>query len=115
MTIRITENVPTNEGFRDIIFDNNTEIGYCVKTIRDNDHLWITDIVIYPQFRRQGYGRQVITEYENIARNHNCNKIECEPIGESVSFWAKVGFSDVGRRISGIPPSESDPIFQKII
>jgi len=98
----------------DLLFENNTQIGYCRKIIRKG-YLWINHIELLPQYRLMGYGRRIMLEYENIALQANCTRIECEPIGESVVFWQRIGYNNLGRQTRGYPPNETDDIYQKII
>jgi hypothetical protein len=111
---------------RDYFFDlsgRTQSVGWCTRRLHENDYLWIDMFQINEEFRSgicsnpPHYGHRFIRLYEIYARNHGCNRIECEPQGSSVGFWERIGFQNIGpwEMTNCYPPRVSDPIYQKII
>jgi len=54
----------------------------------------ITDLEVREDVRQQGYGRVMVGELEEIARQKNCSEVYARDVGlDSEVFWRKVGFS----------------------
>ena len=111
---------------RDYFYDlsvKNTPVGYCDRHLNLGDHLWIDMFYINEEYQHDNcqnpphYGRRFIKLYCVYARNHGCNRIDCEPNEDSKSFWHKIGFRNIGlRERSGIHPSGATyRIFRKRI
>ena len=114
MDIEIIENEAQFNG--DILKINGKQIGRCLKGVKC-DCLIIQNITIFEEFRSKGYGQILIEKYEEIAKSRGCLKIECEPNDESIKFWEKIGFENIGTREVSIGEHlyKTDSIYQKII
>lgn len=59
----------------------------------DTGELWIGDLHVAEQFRRQGVGRQLVQVAEIVATETNMDVVNLFPLRSSGSFWAKLGYA----------------------
>lgn len=62
-----------------IIEDNDKLIGYAAYEIKEKNEkrkLWVDELIIGENYRKQGYVRKLMDEIENIAKEKDCSTIE---------------------------------------
>lgn len=83
---------------------NEVVIGYgslCVDLkIRGGAIGHIEDIVVSPEFRRQGVGNKIIQALVDLARQHKCYKVALECRDDKVPFYRQLGFEHSGCAMS---------------
>ena len=80
--------------------DNENLVGFCSLTIKNN--LWLSanlgnvdELVVDSEYRKQGIGKLLMNEIEEIARNHNCKRLELDSAFHRTiahDFYARIGF-----------------------
>ena len=83
------------------LFENKI-VGFCSLTIKNN--LWqagnlghIDELIVDRNFRRQGIGRELMTEITKIAKENNCKRIELDSgfhRKEAHRFYEKAGYEN---------------------
>jgi GNAT superfamily N-acetyltransferase len=112
MVLYIAEDQQTDQGIKDLLYEDGVIRGWCKKRI-NGQVLWIGMIQTDPP--RQGYGSAFMEIYEEYGRDFGCQMVECEPQGSAIGFWNNIGFINTGPRMMHYPPRLSDDIYQKII
>jgi ribosomal protein S18 acetylase RimI-like enzyme len=57
---------------------------------------WINYLAVHPEYRRQGYARQIMGEAEKLLRGLDCPKINLQvrtSNGEVMEFYRRIGYS----------------------
>ena len=83
-----------------------------IKGILEAGYGFIMGYYILPEFRRQGYGREMLNHIEKVFRSHGVKQLYTSPdpiTGEP--FWSSMGFTDSGK----IDPDDKLPIYIKSI
>ena len=65
--------------------------------IKDTRILWIDEIVIKNEFKRQGIGKELIYKAKEIAKKENCSRLElnCWTFNKNaIEFYKKIGMSE---------------------
>lgn len=80
--------------------DNKKLIGYCSLTIKNN--LWMSanlgnvdELVVDSEYRNQGIGKLLMAEIEQIAKNHECKRLELDSAFHRTiahEFYERLGF-----------------------
>ena len=89
-----------------VLYDNNNIIG-CGTLIIEQKMIHnfskvghIEDIFIRPQFRKMGYGKELINRITNIARKRNCYKVILDCVDELHHFYFKCGYQNKNIQMS---------------
>ncbi|MBI4277010.1 MAG: GNAT family N-acetyltransferase [Armatimonadetes bacterium] len=67
----------------------------------------IGEFYIYPEFRREGYGRRLATEVINFLASHGASEIHCTVLVGNVGglrFWETMGFQLTRYHLSAVAP-----------
>ena len=65
--------------------------------IKDTRILWIDEIVIKDEFKRQGIGKKLIYKAKEIAKKENCSRLElnCWIFNKNaIEFYKKIGMNE---------------------
>jgi len=81
--------------------ETNDVLGYCFFWIVSGDEVQISNIAVHPNYRRQGIAQRLIEEAVRLGCERGASSV-CLEVRESNttarSFYAKLGFIEVGRR-----------------
>ena len=69
----------------------------CGAIVPSSEKLRILLVVVSPEYRLQGYGKQLMAMLSKVAKNKGCNRISLEVRNESraILFYKKLDFSNV--------------------
>lgn len=83
-----------------LAIDNNPQIiGFAMVEIQNKatKTMWIDEIVIDSSYRNKGYGKRLIIEIYNLAKEQHCKRVElcCWSFNDNgIKFYKKLGFSE---------------------
>lgn len=60
---------------------------------RDVREMWIGDLRVGTRFRMAGFGRQLVTAAEGVARATGMAEVNVLPLSSSRDFWLKMGYA----------------------
>ena len=85
------------EGFILGIVNNKLKALICGAIVPSSEKLRILLVVVSPEYRLQGYGKQLMAMLSKVAKNKGCNRISLEVRNESraILFYKKLYFSNV--------------------
>src|SRR5881392_1158832 len=103
--------VATEEGLRDVLFgpepaakvviafENTAPVGFAVyffnfSTWLGRPGLYLEDLFVKPEVRGRGYGRALLVHLAEIARDHNCGRMEWAVLTwnePAIEFYKKLG------------------------
>ncbi len=84
-----------------VIEETGEVVGYCFFWIILDDEVQISNIAVHPQYRRQGIAQRLIEEAILLGREKHATSISLEVRESNLparTFYAKLGFAEVGRR-----------------
>ena len=69
----------------------------CGAIVPSSEKLRILLVIVSPEYRLQGYGKQLMSMLSKVAKNKGCNRISLEVRNESraILFYKKLHFSNV--------------------
>jgi GNAT superfamily N-acetyltransferase len=77
--------------------------------------LYIRQVFVAPEFRRQGLGRRLMAQAESEARGRGCIGVYLDTFEESAAlFYERLGFSRCGR-IENFPPGGARVFLRKTL
>ncbi len=53
----------------------------------------IEDVVVLPEYRRRGFGEEIVNTLVDIARAYHCRKVVLSCNDKNISFYNKLGFT----------------------
>ncbi len=53
---------------------------------------YIDNVIIHPDYRGQGYGKQIISKLVKVAKDNQCYKVILDCYKDTVKFYEKCGF-----------------------
>src|SRR5436305_15300159 len=82
-----------------LAFEDETPIGFAVyffnfSTRLGRPGLYLEDLFVKPEVRGRGYGRALLVHLAEIARDHNCGRMECAVLTwnePAIEFYKKLG------------------------
>src|ERR1700686_1656225 len=88
---------PAAEGL--LAFENETAVGFAVffhnfSTWLGRPGLYLEDLFVRPEDRGKGYGRALLIQLANIARDHGCGRMEWAVLDwnePAIEFYRKLG------------------------
>src|SRR5207247_8897838 len=103
--------VATEEGLREVLFgaepaakvliafENAVPVGFAVyffnfSTWLGRPGLYLEDLFVKPEMRGRGYGRALLVHLAEIARDHNCGRMEWAVLTwnePAIEFYKKIG------------------------
>ena len=92
---KIIESLNSDEEKIIVIEDNNVIVGYLCYKIKRNS-LWIDEIVVGEKYRNNGYGKILMKEIENIAKEKKCKRVElnCWSFNKNaLKFYENLGYT----------------------
>lgn len=86
----------------------------CLYLLRINTSvLQLKQMAVSPTSQKKGYGRLLVNEAENLAKQYRCKKIVLHAREEAVGFYSKLGYKKVSKKFAeiGIPHFKMEKTF----
>ena len=81
------------------------------------DEGYITNVAVFPEYRRQGVAAKLLAVFENFARGNHLAFLTLEVRegnAPAIALYEKLGFREVGRRKNYYPESKEDAVLMTV-